>query len=74
MEKMKKITTIIDNEIWKQIKIHHWHYNELITYGVQQKLNQPLIQDRLTKQEENILKLQRRLAFYIGRLEEKGGI
>lgn len=67
----KHITTSLPETVYLDIKKRGWSFREILLHGYDAKLNQPNLVLRIKESDEKIDKLSKRLAYYIGRLEEQ---
>jgi len=64
------VTTVIPAEIRQDIKNRGWSIKDLLLQGYNFRMQNPGLIQRISDQDQKIEKLTKRLAYYIGRLEE----
>jgi len=65
------VTTVIPAEVREDIKKRGWSIKDLLLQGYNFRMQNPGLIARISEQDTKIEKLTKRLAYYIGRLEEQ---
>jgi hypothetical protein len=71
-EKMEQmaLTTTIPYDLWKKCKDNGWKWQELMYLGIAAKENNPQLVQRIREVEEGNDKLQKKLSFMFGQIEQ----
>jgi len=68
-ERKTVVSTTIPKSIYEDIKQRRLHFNDLMMLGYRTRINYG--EDKIKEQDIKIEKLTKRLAYYIGLLEER---